>query len=79
MHTLYQEDPYEYRSFLFKARSIRRLRIGGRGMASWVTAHPPVSLETRARQILRRRVTRSTRRFETLLQTTRRTPVEEAC
>ena len=33
-HTLYQEDPQDYKDFLFKTRSIRRLRIGARGIAS---------------------------------------------
>jgi len=33
-HALYQEDPEDYGLFLFRTRDIRRLRIGGRGIAS---------------------------------------------
>lgn len=76
-HALYQEDPEDYGLFLFRTRDIRRLRMGGRDMSSWRTAHAGVSHETRARQVLTLRYSRATPRFETLLQTLRRTPQTE--
>jgi len=33
-HALYQEDPQDYKVFLFKTRNIRRLRINAGGMSS---------------------------------------------
>lgn len=76
-HALYQEDSEDYGLFLFRTRDIRRLRIGGRGVLSWRTAHQGISHETRARQALTLRYSRATPRFETLLQTLRRTPQVE--
>jgi ribosomal protein S4 len=73
-HALYQEDPDDYGLFLFRTRDIRRLRIGGSGMSSWRTAYQGVSHETRARQMLSLRYSRTNARFETLLQTLRRSP-----
>jgi ribosomal protein S4 len=76
-HALYQENPEDYRYFLLSTRWIRRLRIGPRGMDSWITTCPVVNHETRARQLLKLRCSRKRRRFETVLQTTRRLPVAE--
>jgi ribosomal protein S4 len=76
-HALYQENPEDYRHFLVKTYKIRRLRIGPRGMESWITTQQLVGHETRARQLLGLRFSRTRARFETVLQTTRRAPTTE--
>jgi len=76
-HALYLENADEYGLFLLRTNQIRRLRYGARGLASWVTARPQVTHETRARQLLSLRYSRTTPRFETMLQGTRRTPDAE--
>lgn len=76
-HALYQENPEDYGNFLLKTHRIRRLRIGPRGMESWITTHQLIGHETRARQLLTLRCSRRRPRFETLLQTARRTPAAE--
>jgi ribosomal protein S4 len=73
-HALYQENAEDYGKFLLKTNRIRRLRIGARGMDSWITTKHLSSHETRARQLLTLRYSRPRPRFDTLLQTTRRLP-----
>jgi ribosomal protein S4 len=76
-HSLYQENAEDYGKFLVSTHRIRRLRIGPRAMQSWKTMASSVGLESRSRQLLRLRFSRRRRRFETLLQTTRREPTQE--
>jgi hypothetical protein len=73
-HALYQENDEDYGRFLLTTHKIRRLRIGPRGMASWGTEHQLFGDESRARQLLKLRLSKRRRRFETVLQTTRRIP-----
>lgn len=76
-HSLYQENPEDYTKFLLTTHAIQRLQIGPRGMKSWATMHQLIGHETRARKLLKLRFSRRRKRFETILQTTRRLPTEE--
>jgi len=76
-HALFQEDPEEYGTIPVSTRNLRRLIPSGYGIARWRTAPASINLERSARRLLRLRLSKCAPRFETLLQTTQRTPLSE--
>lgn len=76
-HALYQEDPEYYRGVTVSSRNIRRVPLTGYGIGRARTYRSTISVERRARYLLRMRLSRREPRLETVLQTTRRIPETE--